>query len=101
MASSSHHAQLHSLRPPVCCRDHDRAIILASDGVWDWLPAADCVAIVEEVLGAPGDQASAELTIYASKTPHTHMEGNCMLTVCVRAPGGLRCRLHGNKSICC
>lgn len=41
----------------MCYREGDRALILASDGVWDRLPEADCVAIVESTLGTPSDQA--------------------------------------------
>ena len=48
-------AELRSL--PVCYREGDRALILASDGVWDRLPEADCSAIVESTLGTPSDQA--------------------------------------------
>ena len=42
----------------MCCREGDRALILASDGIWDRLPEADCVAVVESTLGTPSDQAS-------------------------------------------
>jgi Protein phosphatase 2C len=51
----SQSAALRSL--PVCYREGDRALILASDGVWDRLPEADCVAVVESTLGTPSDQA--------------------------------------------